>query len=354
MDSGNQKWSGYISNNDVTNRVGGNGQLGPAYEIIIKDSHFGNDKTGQATVQQKVYLYYNQPPTITNPVPDQMIPINRFYEYTFASTTFIEPEGEPMSYTSSCSPTCTWLTFDSTNRKYSGTPVVGGVYTISLVASDISPNSADTTDSFVLTVNLNQQPDQDQGLYTVPKDVSVFQQFSYVIPTDAFKDDEDDEIILSFTIDPGSITPDYDPITRKVSWTLQDNTAYGTYTLTVYVNDAAHLANPPYSESVTFEYHENRPPQVLSMPANPNCILANHPLNHWITTDLHFNEPDKDTISYSFISDVAQSWISINNQIGVLNFTGMPTDSDVGNYQITLTLDDGHSQVANATTTFNI
>jgi len=183
MDSGNQKWSGYISNDDVTNRASGDGQLGPAYEIIVRDSHFGNDKTGQATVQQKIYLYYNQPPTITNPVPDQTIPIDMFYEYTFLSTTFTEPGGESMSYTSICSPTCTWLTFDPINRKYSGTPVYpadGGIYDIKLTATDSNPSPASVTNRFSITVTSNQQPELDQGLYNVPQNVSVFQEFSYM------------------------------------------------------------------------------------------------------------------------------------------------------------------------------
>ena len=159
---------------------------------------------------------------------------------------------------------------------------------------------------------------------------------------------------MSFTIDPGNIIPDYDLATRTVSWTLEDNTAFGTYTLIVSANDVAHSTDPPYSESVIFEYNENRPPQVLSMPPDPACISVNKPLNHWFTLANSFSDPDGDSIEFHFTSDVPRTWISKNRSGGKLKFIGTPSSSDIGNYVITLTLNDKNIQVANVTTTFNI
>ena len=273
MDTLNNKWSGYIQNNDVYNRAGGHGQLGPAYTIVAKDTHYGTDKTDSASVEQKIYLYYNQSPYVSNPVPDQTTSTGNYYEYVFAANTFAEPDNEVMTYSWYCTPNCAWMSVDLNARKLSGTPSHpgdAGVYSVNLVASDPNPNSGDATDSFTLTVTTNQQPEQDQGLYIVPQNISVFQEFSYFIPVDAFKDDEDDDIILSFTIDPGNVIPDYDLTTRTVSWTLDDNSAFGTYTLTVSANDAVNSADLPYTESVNFEYMENHPPQILAALADPN------------------------------------------------------------------------------------
>lgn len=88
------------------------------------------------------------PPERVNNIPDQSVASGAFWDFSFAENTFIDPDGDPIVYTAFelvegdysfdcfCTPTFVqnlpaWLSFDSANRRFSGTPS----------PSDVSPRT---------------------------------------------------------------------------------------------------------------------------------------------------------------------------------------------------------------------
>ena len=59
-------------------------------------------------------------------------------------------------------------------------------------------------------ITSNQIPVFDQGLPTPAPNPSVYYQFSYTIPADAFKDPEGDPITITPTLIPNNFTITYD------------------------------------------------------------------------------------------------------------------------------------------------
>lgn len=89
----------------------------------------------------------NQSPGIVNPIPDQTATEGQAFSYTFPSNTFIDPDGDPMTYTATGLPH--GLSF--AGQTFSGTPMMSGAYSITVTATDGSILSG--FDVFILTVN---------------------------------------------------------------------------------------------------------------------------------------------------------------------------------------------------------
>lgn len=105
-------------------------------------------------------LLVNNAPTVLNPIDDQEASIGRFFFMTFAENTFADQDEDPLTYSatlSNGSPLPSWLSFDESERSFSGTPNEDdeGVIIIALTAED--PDGAVATDEFEISVEENRQ-----------------------------------------------------------------------------------------------------------------------------------------------------------------------------------------------------
>ena len=192
--------------------------------------------------------------------------------FSFSSTLFQDEDGESVtSYSFVSSPDATgWLNFDSTTRTFSGTPTVNTDalnYTITVIAEDPNPNSDHGNTSFNLEIIPNKIPEIDQGLYIVPVNQSIYHEFTYTVPTDAFKDFEGDAMTISPSVIPNEFSLSYDSTTRVVSGTLQDNSKGGNYTMHLDVVDIWNVGT--LEAEINFTYYENLPPSVVTEPTDP-------------------------------------------------------------------------------------
>jgi hypothetical protein len=81
----------------------------------------------------------NNAPIVANPLQNQTATINALFNYVFSTDTFIDPDGHPLTYTAKSSnnePLPSWLNFNSSQRKFSGTPDELTTYPIKVTASD--------------------------------------------------------------------------------------------------------------------------------------------------------------------------------------------------------------------------
>jgi hypothetical protein len=89
----------------------------------------------------------NQSPGIVYPIPDQTATVGQAFNYTLPANTFIDPDGDPMTYTASGLP----MGLSFAVQTISGTPMTSGIYSVTITATDGSILSG--FDVFTLTVN---------------------------------------------------------------------------------------------------------------------------------------------------------------------------------------------------------
>ena len=261
-------------------------------------------------------------------------------------------------YTYTSTPDATgWLSFDSASRKFTGTPAINDDalnYTITINAQDPNQYSDHGNTSFTLEIIPNEIPEFDMGLHTVPTNVSVHHQFTYTVPSDAFKDKEGDAITITFSLIPNEFTMTYDSVTRVVSGTLSDNTKFGNYTMHFDVIDSWNVS--AFVAELNFTYDENMPPVVDTQPSDPSSIIAHFPLSYSIPKS-YFSEPESETITYSFTTNETSArsdWLSMTENTTHIIFSGTPNNTQFGIFNVTLLLDDGHNDVNDTETYFTI
>ena len=99
----------------------------------------------------------NAPPRVARPISDQTLVAGASFSYTLPSGTFVDPNGDPLTYTAARSFTSwpSWLTFDAATRTFSGTPSRAdtGFYFLSVTARDgVAHRGPYTQDEFYLRV----------------------------------------------------------------------------------------------------------------------------------------------------------------------------------------------------------
>lgn len=97
----------------------------------------------------------NQPPKVATPIPDRRAAIGAAFQYTFAASTFSDPDGDVLTYTATLSDgnaLPVWLSFNRTTRTFNGTPPSDSTSTfaIQVTASD---GQATASDVFNLAVS---------------------------------------------------------------------------------------------------------------------------------------------------------------------------------------------------------
>ena len=96
-----------------------------------------------------------QPPMVSYLIPDQSAIARAEFSYTFPANIFQDINMDELTYSDTGLPG--WLTFDTATRTVRGTPPSAAVaqspISITVIASDGDPTTADVSDTFLLTVN---------------------------------------------------------------------------------------------------------------------------------------------------------------------------------------------------------
>jgi hypothetical protein len=155
----------------------------------------------------------NDPPTLSNEIPDQQANEDVAFSYTFPANTFDDADvGDVLTYTATLSDDSAlpaWLGFTTDSRTFSGTPVNDDVGTITVKVTATDQSDASVSDEFnleVLNSNdvptvANEIPDQ-QATEDVP--------FSFTFPANTFDDvDVGDVLTYTASLSDDSALPDW-------------------------------------------------------------------------------------------------------------------------------------------------
>ena len=317
------------------------------YNLVVFLNDDYSATNGNNSLTFKIFIRANQPPSL-NSLYSGIPPLTLISEVTknfsFSEDLFLDPEGETITYsfTSNVS-VSSWLTFDSINRMFNANPpssIVGDKFLITILADDINPNSDSGSTDFEIEISINYPPELDQGL-PAPINSSVYYEFWYIVPLDAFQDPENDSYSISVELDPPDFAISYNETDRSVRGTLTDNTKFGIHTVIFNVED---INGQSDSFNMTIEIYQNLSPIINSAAGDPSWVISHYTLDHSVLKS-SYSEPEGEDIVYTFTVDDASkgSWVSMTQNDTHLHFTGTPDNLQVGSFVASILLTDPHS-----------
>ena len=98
----------------------------------------------------------NNPPTVTNAIPDQTATADTAFSYAFPTNTFSDVDtGDTLSYAATKADGMelpTWLAFTDSTRTFAGTPATADVGTVAVKVTASDGNGGSVSDTFDITV----------------------------------------------------------------------------------------------------------------------------------------------------------------------------------------------------------
>eukprot|EP00347_Sterkiella_histriomuscorum_P002714 403367090 len=201
------------------------------YTILVTGTDTKNE-TATATFQVDVQKNYF--PVVQKQVDDQQIDLDVGYSFQFATDTFVDPNGDKLTYKASGLPS--WMKFDNTTRKLTGTPTSYGSYIINITASDSWNGTTTMSYNLVAGIRPNTSPYASSRL----TDQTAYrkQLFQYKLPESAFKDDDNDTLYYLISQPDGEYIPNwltYEDFTRILSGFPNENAT--TFSVQVIADD---------------------------------------------------------------------------------------------------------------------
>jgi len=306
----------------------------------------GSDQTASSTFDLTVNNV-NDPPTLEGTISPQTAIEDEPFSFTIPSDTFIDIDvGDSLTYSADNLPA--WLSFDPDTRTFSGTPTNSDVTLHSLIITikveDESEAQACTT--FELdVVNVNDDPTVDEGIGPQTATEDTF--FSFMIPEDAFADiDVGDSLTYTFQNKPEWLS--FDPLTGILSGTpLNGDVTVEPITITVIATDESEA-----SVSTTFELtvlNTNDAPFVDNEIPSQTAI-EDELFNFVIPADTFGDVDLGDSLTYNV--EGMPDWLFFNPSIR--KFQGTPTNSDVTDHPIQITVRATDETGASTTTQFDL
>ena len=300
----------------------------------------------------------NNAPTVTNTIVDQSINEDAALNFVVPANTFTDADvGDTLAYSATLSgggALPVWLNFNAATQTFSGAPTNDEVGDLDIEVTATDNGGLTASDTFTLTVdNMNDAPTVDNAL--IDQTANEGSAFNFIVPANTFSDvDVGDTLTYSATLNGGGALPAWltfnaatqtfsgtpasgDLGTLDVEVTVTDGgslTASDSFTLTVNdINDAPTLDNAIVNQSVDEDAAFN-----FVVPANT------------------FSDPDTgDTLLYSATlsgGGALPTWLTFN--AATQTFSGTPTNDEVGNIDIEVTVTDSGSLTASDTFTLTV
>ncbi|MFZ2724727.1 MAG: putative Ig domain-containing protein [Methylococcaceae bacterium] len=305
----------------------------------------------------------NQAPVVQANIVYQTVNEDSPFSFQIPTGTFVDPDGDALSYSATLAdvdpdtnaflPLPSWLTMDASGQ-FHGTPsnddVLNGPYYIRVLASD--GNGGSTYDYFELTINNTPDAPIYDGGTIATQHATQSAPFSFQLAT--FHDvDPSSSLSYSSTLADGSALPSwlsFDPTTLTFSGTPSSADG-GVKTVQVTAVDSTDPVG--YSTSVSFTLDINHAPTSTGFA--PLSFTEDSLGVFNVTTP--FSDVDTGAaLSYSVTKidgTALPSWLSftaINASTGtiaddVLRFSGTPFNSNVGNFDVKVTANDGRGGI---------
>lgn len=190
----------------------------------------------------------NDAPMVANTIADQSATEDTAFSFQLPANAFADVDmGDTLSYSATLangSALPSWLSFNSTTRTFSGTPVNGNIGSISVRVTATDGAAASIYDDFDIAIaNTNDAPTVVNAI--ADQSATEDTAFSFQVPTNAFADmDVGDTLTYSATLSNGSVLPSwlsFNVGTRIFSGT-PGNADVGTISVKVTATDASSAA----------------------------------------------------------------------------------------------------------------
>jgi gliding motility-associated-like protein len=277
------------------------------------------DCTPSLISEQAVLKVNSRTPAITSKAPTRAkedVP----YNYTFRVS---DETGNPLRYSALVKPD--WLSINPLTGVLSGTPSNDdvGIHTITLRVGNGIMN---VDQIFTITVsNSNDAPNINSAALTVVKEDEVY---SYTLVAT----DIDEGSVLSYSAPKKPSWLTFTPDTRVLRGTPTNNDI-GIHNVTLQVADDSVSVDQNFTINVV---NVNDVPVITSVAVVH--VDEDSPYRYTVSVD---DVDSLDIISFSSLEK--PSWLTFDEMTGVL--TGIPSNSEVGSHQVTLTASDGYVKV---------
>ncbi len=312
--------------------------------------------TGNATSEEDIYTQtinissINDVPTVANSIADQNAIEDSVFNFVFDATVFNDLDGDSLAYSSDASG---WLSFDALTRTFSGTPLNANVGTTTVTITANDGNGGTINHSFDIVISNTNDPAVITGTSTglVQEDVSIVANNISISGVLNITDmDASESTFISTTIigSYGSLTIDtsgnwsYTADNSQSAIQQLDNGESLIDTLTVSAFDGT-----PHDIVITLNGTEDTPILTSSI---TNKVVTEGNLFDFTFADTTFFDIDaSDTLIYTatLTDDSAlPTWLTFNP--ATRQFTGTPSNANVGVLNIKLTATDGSSSVVDS------
>lgn len=340
LDSGNAlpSWLSFDPSTRSFNGKPLNGDVGSlAIKVGILDSAGAAASASFVLTVRNV----NDAPVVAQALGDGDATEDQLWTFTVPATTFVDlDDGDVLAYGATLADggiLPSWVSFDSSSRTFSGTPLNAdvGVLSLKVTAADRAGASASTTLTLAVA-NVNDAP--TVGAVVSDQSAAETRSFSVQLPGNLFVDvDAGDRLSWSVRQAGGEALPawlSFDGATRTLSGTPKQGDG-GPLALRVTVTDSAGASS---SQSFTVKV-DSLP--TLALPLGAQNTLEDQPWTFTVPAGTFIDRDPGDTLSCSAtLADggALPQWLAFDGP--TRTFKGTPLNADVGAVSLKVTATD--------------
>ena len=311
------------------------------FDYTVEDT-FG--ETSTATINLTIAAV-NDAPIVANLIDEQNGTEDQPFSFLVPENTFSDVDSSDLTISATLADGTDlpdWLSFDATNRTFSGNPPANfnGIIPVLVIASD-GVASANTSFAFNLAP-VNDAPNAVTPIEDVT--IEAGELASVSLPTDAFVDVDGDTLLYSAALSDGSALPDWlsiDPLSGGLTGTPPEG-ANQTYSIIMTASDETESASNIFD--LTIESGNQTP--IVSNPILDQSSAEDEVINFTLPVDT-FADGDGDTLTLTAaLSDgtALPGWLAFDAD--TRTFSGTPPQDFNGNLNVAVTAFDGELEVS--------
>ena len=268
-----------------------------------------------------------------------MASVNQPWVWTLPSDTFIDEDGDRLTYSATQddgSVLPSWLSFNPITSTFTGVPLLSGFQTLEITAQDSYGGSNSTY------FNITILPESHSSSEITFPNARAGKSFEFTVPTNSFG--INGTFNYSVVLTDGAALPSWlQFLSKNLSFTgLPNSSDVGSYDITLTATDSQDIQ---YKVSFVLNVNPNYPPQVY-LPISNQVAQVNEPFVFYVPEQT-FVDSNGDNLTYTV--NTLPSWLSFDPQ--QLKFWGTPSRSDTDPLtahvnNIELTAHDDESQTS--------